>query len=108
MGSQTHISPVYTRSGEILSPAKMPPREMTELSIYPDLKTTDLLWDCYLSLGELKEAFRLFDDLGRGYITVERFREILREIDNTISEEELDGIISEIDTDSSDTIDFAE
>ena len=39
---------------------------------------------------------RLFDDLGRGYITVERFREILREIDNTISEEELDGIISEV------------
>merc|ERR1712113_214192 len=100
MGSQTDISLPSTRSREILrlpSLAKMPPREMMELSIYPDLKTTDLLWDCYLSLGELKEAFRLFDDLGRGYITVERFREILREIDNTISEEELDGIISEID-----------
>ena len=39
---------------------------------------------------------RLFDDLGEGYITVERFREILQEIDNTISKEELDGIISEV------------
>ena len=39
---------------------------------------------------------RLFDNLGEGYITVERFREILREIDNTISEEELDGIINEV------------
>ena len=39
---------------------------------------------------------RLFDDLGEGFITVERFREILREIDNTISKEELDGIINEV------------
>ena len=39
---------------------------------------------------------RLFDNLGEGYITVERFREILREIDNTISKEELDGIINEV------------
>ena len=37
---------------------------------------------------------RLFDDIGEGYISVERFREILREIDATITEEELDGIIS--------------
>ena len=40
--------------------------------------------------------FRLFDDLGEGYITVERFREILREIDPTISKEELDGITSDV------------
>ena len=69
---------------------------------------------------------RLFDDLGQGYITVQRFREILREIDNTISQEELDGIISDVsinikkiwlirhlnyfkvDTDNSNTIDFDE
>ena len=39
---------------------------------------------------------RLFDDIGEGYISVERFREILREIDATITEEELDGIISDV------------
>ena len=39
---------------------------------------------------------RLFDDLGEGYITVGRFREILIEIDNTISKEELDAIISDV------------
>ena len=39
---------------------------------------------------------RLFDDVGEGYITVETFRQILREIDPTITEEELEGIISEV------------
>ena len=65
----------------------------------------------------------MFDDCGEGFISVARFREILREIDNEISEEELDGIIMDvgpvilnklmrillqIDTDHSDTIDFNE
>ena len=39
---------------------------------------------------------RLFDDIGDGYITVDKFREILREIDPAIDEEELDGIISDV------------
>ena len=39
---------------------------------------------------------RLFDDIGEGYISVEKFREILKEIDPTIGEEELDGIISDV------------
>ena len=47
-------------------------------------------------MEELKEAFRLFDDLGEGFISVTRFREILREIDDEISEEELTGIISDV------------
>ena len=63
--------------------------------------------------------------MGEGYITVDRFREILKEIDSTITEEELDGIISEVshtmnyqswensllfqvDDDGSGTIDFDE
>ena len=37
---------------------RMPPREMMSLSFYPDLKSADLLEDGYLSMGELKEAFR--------------------------------------------------
>ena len=39
---------------------------------------------------------RLFDDVGEGFITVERFREILKEIDEEISEDELDGIIGDV------------
>ena len=38
----------------------------------------------------------MFDDRGEGFISVARFREILREIDDEISEEELDGIISDV------------
>ena len=63
-----------------------------------------------LTIEELKEAFRLFDDTGDGYISVIRFRvrgveyisnddydafkAILKEIDEDFTEEELDGIIS--------------
>ena len=42
---------------------------------------------------------RLFDDLGQGFISVTRFREILIEIDEEISEEELAGIISDVRSD---------
>ena len=73
-----------------------------------------------LTIEELKEAFRwavtqldcfcmsltadcwldpwsrLFDTGGEGYITVIRFREILIEIDEEFTEEELDGIIRDV------------
>ena len=79
---------------------------------YPD--SPDLVEEGELTMEELKEAFRfishkkkhkilqsvcvwrLFDDCGAGFISVARFREILREIDDEISEEELDGIISDV------------
>merc|ERR1711997_1129115 len=47
-------------------------------------------------------------DSGEGFITVMRFRVILKEIDEEFTEDELDEIIAEIDTDKSDTIDFNE
>ena len=47
-------------------------------------------------LHDLPSLSRLFDDLGLGFISVSRFREILREIDEEISEEELSGIISDV------------
>ena len=34
--------------------------------------------------------------MGDGFITVARFRDILREIDEDISDEELDGIIADV------------
>ena len=71
-------------------------------------------------------CIRIFDDAGEGFITVYRFREILKEIDEEITEEELEGIIGDvrkyfwnhelnlyalnfqIDLDHSNTIDFDE
>lgn len=43
---------------------------------------------------------------GDGYITTQTLKEILRELDNKLSEEDLDGIIEEIDEDGSGTVDF--
>ncbi|CAG0913597.1 unnamed protein product [Notodromas monacha] len=55
---------------------------------------------------ELREAFRLYDKEGNGYITTKTLREILRELDDKLTDEELDEMIAEIDTDGSGTVDF--
>ena len=39
---------------------------------------------------------RIFDDVGEGFITVCRFRKLLRDIDEGITDEELDGIVAEV------------
>ena len=57
---------------------------------------------------ELKEAFRIYDKEGQGFITNEVLKEILQEIDSTLSEEDLEGIIEEVDEDGSGTMDFDE
>jgi Ca2+-binding EF-hand superfamily protein len=57
---------------------------------------------------ELKEAFRLYDKEGQGYITTAVLKQILHEIDDKLTEEELDGMIDEIDEDGSGTVDFDE
>ncbi|XP_059608302.1 troponin C, isoallergen Bla g 6.0101-like [Phlebotomus argentipes] len=57
---------------------------------------------------ELKEAFRLYDKEGKGYLTLEVLRDILRELDDKITEDDLDMMIDEIDADGSGTVDFDE
>merc|ERR1712020_84159 len=57
---------------------------------------------------ELKEAFRIYDKEGQGFITNDVLKEILREIDSSLTEEDLDGIIEEVDEDGSGTMDFDE
>lgn len=57
---------------------------------------------------ELREAFRLYDKEGNGYITTDVFRGILHELDDKLSPEELDLMIEEIDADGSGTLDFDE
>lgn len=57
---------------------------------------------------ELKEAFRLYDKEGNGFIPTSCLKEIMRELDDKLSDEELDGMIAEIDSDGSGTVDFDE
>lgn len=44
--------------------------------------------------------------LGNGYITTDVLREILKELDDKITNEDLDMMIEEIDSDGSGTVDF--
>jgi len=57
---------------------------------------------------ELREAFRLYDKEGNGYINVSDLRDILRALDDNLAEDEVDEMIAEIDTDGSGTVDFDE
>jgi calmodulin len=57
---------------------------------------------------ELKEAFRLYDKEGNGFIPTSCLKEILRELDDQLSDADLDGMIQEIDSDGSGTVDFDE
>ncbi|XP_064085615.1 troponin C, isotype gamma-like [Macrobrachium nipponense] len=58
--------------------------------------------------AELREAFRIYDKEGNGFITTDVLREILQEIDNKLTPADLDGIIEEVDEDGSGTLDFDE
>merc|ERR1712183_1074466 len=57
---------------------------------------------------ELKEAFRIYDKEGNGYISTDTLKEILKELDSKLTDEDLDNIIEEVDEDSSGTLDFDE
>ena len=43
---------------------------------------------------------------GNGYISTDTLKEILKELDNKLTEEDLIGIIEEVDEDGSGTLDF--
>ena len=78
------------------------------------------LYECWVEKGqasltagfktkkELKEAFRIYDKEQLGYISIETLKEILRELDNKLTEDDLDSIIEEVDEDGSGTLDFDE
>merc|ERR1711993_67522 len=57
---------------------------------------------------ELKEAFRIYDKEGNGYISTDVLKEILKELDSKLTNEDLDNIIEEVDEDGSGTLDFDE
>ncbi|XP_049290857.1 troponin C, isoallergen Bla g 6.0101-like [Anopheles funestus] len=58
--------------------------------------------------AELREVFMLYDKDGTGFIPVNAFKAILRELDGAVPENELDDIVDEIDADGSGTVDFEE
>jgi len=57
---------------------------------------------------ELREAFRMYDKEGNGFISTTTLREILHALDDKLTQDELDEMIAEIDTDGSGTVDFDE
>ncbi|GFP85821.1 calmodulin-like protein 11 [Phtheirospermum japonicum] len=57
---------------------------------------------------EFQEAFSLFDKDGDGCITIEELATVIRSLDQNPSEEELQDMINEVDSDGNGTIEFAE
>lgn len=57
-------------------------------------------------LRELKEAFRLYDKEGLGYISVDLLKDILKELDDKMTPQDLNELIDEIDVDKSGTVDW--
>jgi len=57
---------------------------------------------------ELKDAFRIYDKEGEGFITMDTLRDLISELLAPLTPDELDGIIEELDEDGSGTMDFDE
>ncbi|XP_063593401.1 troponin C-like [Penaeus indicus] len=58
--------------------------------------------------AELREAFRIYDKEGNGFITTDVLKEILAELDPRLTPADLENIIEEVDEDGSGTLDFDE
>merc|ERR1712168_1402869 len=57
---------------------------------------------------ELKDAFRIYDKEGQGFITTQTLRGLIGELLAPLTEEELEGILDELDEDGSGSMDFDE
>lgn len=100
----------------VISPPTSSKKRMTKLCnswVHPHINLHNCRLLKHLSYyffinRELKEAFRLYDREGNGYITTSTLKEILGALDDKLTSTDLDGIIAEIDTDGSGTVDFDE
>ena len=54
------------------------------------------------------DMFRIYDKEGQGYISAETLRGLISELLAPLTEEELTGIVEELDKDGSGTMDFDE
>ena len=59
-------------------------------------------------IAELKEAFSLFDKDGDGTITTKELGTVMRSLEQSPTETELQDMINEVDVDHNGTIDFPE
>ncbi|XP_055339593.1 calmodulin-A-like [Paramacrobiotus metropolitanus] len=57
---------------------------------------------------ELRDAFKVFDKQGTGYITPSDLRAVLQCMGESLTEDEIDDMISEVDLDGDGRIDFEE
>ena len=57
---------------------------------------------------EMRKAFELFDEEGKGTISLRNMRHIARELGENLGEEELQAMIDEFDVDQDGEISFAE
>merc|ERR1711971_1341428 len=57
---------------------------------------------------ELKDAFGIYDKEGQGFITTETLRGLITELLAPLTEEEVEGILEELDEDGSGSMDFDE
>merc|ERR1712055_497955 len=57
---------------------------------------------------ELKDAFRVYDKEGLGYITTDTLRGLISGLLAPLTDEELEGILEELDEDGSGSMDFDE
>ncbi|CAM8905487.1 unnamed protein product [Rhodiola kirilowii] len=65
------------------------------------------VWD-EEKMNEFMQAFCLFDKNGDGCITIEELAVVIRSLDQNPTEEELQDMITEIDSDGNGTIEFSE
>jgi len=57
---------------------------------------------------ELKEAFRMYDTKGEGFITTQVLKDIMAQLDPKLTDDDLQQIVDEVDEDGSGTVDFDE
>ena len=62
----------------------------------------------YLHVYNLNVVIRIYDKEGLGYITTETLRGLIGELLAPLTEEELEGILEELDEDGSGSMDFDE
>uniref|UniRef100_A0A336MWX1 CSON002481 protein n=1 Tax=Culicoides sonorensis TaxID=179676 RepID=A0A336MWX1_CULSO len=58
--------------------------------------------------AELKEVFMIFDKQNKGYLEIDEFKSIIKEIEPDLPEDELDHFVQEVDADGSGKIEFEE
>ena len=57
---------------------------------------------------EMKEAFRVFDTDGDGYITKDELKQVMQQLDPDMSDADIDDMMVEADTNRDGRIDFNE